>query len=65
MKKLLQSFRTPSVAQLVQEEMEQLQVLMYQEDRRADYHRAQAEAYTARFQKLKESVTEHNARTPK
>lgn len=52
MKKLLQSFRTPSVTMLIREEIEQLQRLVYLEDKRADHHRAASEAHSARIIKL-------------
>ena len=52
MKKFWRAFKLPSVTTLVREEIEELQRLVYLEDKRADHHRAIAEAHRARIAKL-------------
>lgn len=47
----------PTLGILMQEEFDELQREFYLEDKRADHHRAQAEAIQARMRKLAEAIT--------
>ena len=46
----------PTLGTLMQEEFDELQREFYLEDKRADHHRAQADAIQARMKKLDECI---------
>lgn len=52
MKKFWRIYKLPTVTTLIREEIEDLQRLVYLEDKRADHHRAASEAHSARIIKL-------------
>lgn len=56
--KLLPSFRKPSVAAVMQQELDELVHLRYLEDRRRDYHAASVTGYDVRIKKLRGQLAE-------
>lgn len=54
MNKFTRYFQPPTVATLKQEELAELRRMHYLEDRRADHHRAQADAIQKRINKLEQ-----------
>jgi hypothetical protein len=53
---MLKYFRKYTPVEVMQAELEELEGLRYQEDRRCDYHAAQVEGYDKRIAKLRDML---------
>lgn len=61
MKYLKNLFRKHTVTELARAELEELELLRYQEDARRDFHTAQVERYRTRIEKLKGLLAQQSA----